>query len=116
MGLRSQRAAIRAEALYRQGRYSEAERSASAAREQAPSDNVEAQGFWRLVRAKLLAQKGEFQEAEELARQGLALFRPTDHLHDHCDALLALAEVLRLRGKNGEAAAATEDAIRLYER
>ena len=40
----------------------------------------------------------------------------TEFLNLHADALLVLAEVLRLAGRAGEAAAALEEAIELYER
>ena len=46
----------------------------------------------------MLARRGATTEAEALAREAVALLAPTDALTDRGDALLALAEILELRG------------------
>ena len=56
-----------AEALWRQGRYGEAEPWARVAREEA-GEMLHDEILWRQATAKLLARRGEFPEAEELAR------------------------------------------------
>jgi class 3 adenylate cyclase/tetratricopeptide (TPR) repeat protein len=71
---------------------------------------------WRRVRAKLLARRGELEEAERLAREATARAALTDLLDDHAQALADLAEVLRLGGRREESAKALDEAIRLYER
>ena len=54
--------------------------------------------------------------AEALAREAVALVEPTDLLSHHGDAMLDLADVLRLSGRTGEAGGAACDALALYER
>ncbi|HVR88339.1 MAG TPA: tetratricopeptide repeat protein [Candidatus Limnocylindria bacterium] len=87
-----------AEALYRQGRYDEAERYAL--------DEV---------RAKLLARRGEFEGAERLAGEVIAAADRGDTVNRRGDARLGLAEVLSLAGRNDEAAAALDEARVQYE-
>jgi tetratricopeptide (TPR) repeat protein len=71
---------------------------------------------WRRVRAKLLARRGELEEAERLAREAAARAALTDLLDDHAQAIADLAEVLRLGGRREESAKALDEAIHLYER
>ena len=71
---------------------------------------------WRRVRAKLLARRGELEEAERLAREAAARAALTDLLDDHAQVLADLAEVLRLGGRRKESAKAIDEAIHLYER
>jgi class 3 adenylate cyclase/tetratricopeptide (TPR) repeat protein len=70
---------------------------------------------WRRVRAKLLARRGEVEEAEQLAREATARAALTDLLEDRAQAVADLAEVLRLGGRREEAATALEEAIHLHE-
>jgi tetratricopeptide (TPR) repeat protein len=68
------------------------------------------------VRGKVLARRGEFQEAESLAREAVAIGEKTDMLNMQGDAYLDLGEVLVLAGRPDEAVAALEQAIERYER
>jgi class 3 adenylate cyclase len=70
---------------------------------------------WRRVRAKLLARRGEVEEADRLAREATARAALTDLLDDRAQAVADLAEVLRLGGRPEESATALEEAIHLYE-
>jgi tetratricopeptide (TPR) repeat protein len=70
---------------------------------------------WRRVRAKLLARRGDVDEAERLAREATARAALTDLLDDSAQALADFGEVLRLRGRPQESATALEEAIDLYE-
>ena len=82
------------EALYRQGRDQEALRLSerwNPARLTVPED-VDGQAAWRSVRAKLLARRGNVAEAEELAREAMALAGATDYVDLHAEALAALGE------------------------
>ena len=72
--------------------------------------------LWRQVRAKVLARRGEHAEAEQLAREAVAIGDGTDALNWQGDAYADLAEVLLLSGKPDEAAAALEQALDRYER
>jgi class 3 adenylate cyclase len=105
-----------AEALYRQGRYDEAQAATEESEQNAAPENRVVQGMWRRVRAKLLARNGNRHEAESLARKAVAITRETDDLVARARALEDLAEVLRVGARVPEAAAATEEALELYER
>jgi mannose/cellobiose epimerase-like protein (N-acyl-D-glucosamine 2-epimerase family) len=60
------------------------------------------------------ARRGDLEEGERLAREAVALAEETDMLSAHAGALLALADVLALGGR--EARAELEEALALYER
>jgi len=108
-------AAYLAEALYAQRRYAEAEDLTVASDSAAAPDDVESQVRWRCVRAKVLARRGEQDEAERIAREALALADETDYLQTRADARIGLAEVLSLAAQPGEAARALAEASELYE-
>ena len=72
--------------------------------------------LWRTARAKILARRGELGPAEALAREAVAIGEPTDLLNDQADALLDLAEVLRLAGRAEEARVAALEAAKRFER
>ena len=105
-----------AHALYDLGRLEEADTWAIRAAELGASDDAITQMFWRQVRAKVLARRGEDQEAEQLAREAVAIAEATDMIDPQGDACFDLCEVLLLVGKPDEAAAALEQAIERYER
>jgi tetratricopeptide (TPR) repeat protein len=101
---------------YEQGRYDDAFASLSAIDEApAPTDRE-----WLIKRtgvpARLLARRGRLDEAEALAREGVALAADSEFVVLHADVLLDLAEVLELAGDLEEARAATEEAVSIYER
>ena len=103
-------------AVYEQGRYDDATKLLEAIDEHpAPTDRE-----WQVKRtgipARLLARQGELEEAESLAREGVALAADSEFVVLHADVLLDLAEVLRLAGRPEEADATTAEAIGLYER
>jgi len=104
------------QALCALGRYDEAEDWAEKARALGASDDVITQMLWRQVRAKVLAHRGDLEEAERLAREAVALAEETDQLDSHGDALVDLAEVLELARRREEAAAEVEKALALYKR
>jgi DNA-binding SARP family transcriptional activator len=104
-----------ANALYELERYDEAEIWTQVARDAAGTNDLDAAIAWRPVHAKILAQRGAFEEAERLADEGVDLVSRTDSPSRHADALVALAEVRRLADRNDEAFAATEHALRLYQ-
>jgi Flp pilus assembly protein TadD len=70
---------------------------------------------WRAVLGRVLAQRGEFVEAEKLAREGVDIVEQTDwHLH-RGEAFAVLGEVLELAGRRDEARAVYERAIEAFE-
>ena len=71
---------------------------------------------WRGPRAKALARRGELEDAEQLAHDAVGLAERSDFLDLHGNALMDLAEVLWLRARSADAAAAAEAALALYRR
>ena len=71
---------------------------------------------WRMLRALLLARRGDHKEARRIAEAAVTLAERTDALVDHGDACLTLATVLGAAGDVAEARAAAERAVGLYER
>ena len=104
-----------AEALYRLGRDDEAWRLTEKAEQVGASDDVITQMQIRQVRAKLLARRGEYAEAERLAREAVAWGEPTDALEYKATAWYDLAIVLDAAGKRDEALSALAEARALYE-
>jgi tetratricopeptide (TPR) repeat protein len=85
------------EALYRQGRYDEAERYAV-----------------RDVRAKLLARRGDLETAEMLAREAVVAADAVDNFNRRGNVRLALAEVLYLAERKAEAIDVFDEAHALF--
>jgi tetratricopeptide (TPR) repeat protein len=112
----SSHAGLLADVLFAQGRLAEADSWTERAAACAAESDVHAQISWRPVRAKLLAADGAIEQAERLARATVGLAQATDALNLHGKVLLDLAEILRLGGKEDEAALCAVDAIALYER
>jgi DNA-binding SARP family transcriptional activator len=83
------------------------------AEEHALDSDVLVQFLSRSMRARLLARAGAHAEAEELARRAVAIAALTDVLRDRARAHLALADVLRLSGRNAEADAERDTATEL---
>ena len=110
----SSAASLLARALLEQGRVDEADHFARVSEEKTQADDVGGQMEWRSVRARVLARRGDRDEAEAVAREAVALGEPTDYFEFHAQALIALAEALSDRPH--EAMPCLEEAIRLYER
>ncbi|PYO44610.1 MAG: adenylate/guanylate cyclase domain-containing protein, partial [Gemmatimonadetes bacterium] len=108
-------AAMLAHALHAQGRDAEALQYSEVSEKATGAEDVYTQAQWRSARAKVLAAEGRMNEAEALARQAVAAAETTDFLVLRADSLVDLAEVLRLRGKDGAAGESLAEAVRLYE-
>ncbi|MFN2557910.1 MAG: hypothetical protein ABR592_13780, partial [Nitriliruptorales bacterium] len=106
-------ASLLAEALYEQGRYQEAEDFIETSRAAAASEDVYSQVMWRSVLSKLLAERGDAEPAQSLARAAVTLTDPAEFPLLRCYVLLCLGEVLMLTGRPREAAPAIEQAIRV---
>jgi class 3 adenylate cyclase/tetratricopeptide (TPR) repeat protein len=109
-------AALIGEALYEQGRYEDADRFTKTSEETSASDDVMLKADWGPVRSKLMARAGDATGAEALAREVVQITSGTDEIYDHADALMDLAEVLRLVGKPDEAAAHAAESLKLFEK
>jgi class 3 adenylate cyclase/predicted negative regulator of RcsB-dependent stress response len=114
-GFLSTVAAMLAGVTFAQRRYEEAERLVEISEQATAEDDLISQVLWRVTRAKLLARRGEVAEGERLAREAVELMAETDELDRQGDVLLDLAEVLRLGGREAEAAHLVSDALKLYE-
>jgi predicted ATPase/class 3 adenylate cyclase len=104
-----------AQSVYAQGRSAEAAEISRIAEGLAAEDDVEAQAMWRAVRAKVLAEEGEHQHAERMAREAVDLLRRTEATVKLADTLLDLAEVLIATGQIRAGRAALEEGSRLHE-
>jgi class 3 adenylate cyclase/tetratricopeptide (TPR) repeat protein len=104
------------QALVALGRIESAEECAVRALELGASDDALTQTLSRQVRAKVMATRGQFREAEHLAREAITLADTTDLLNVQADAYSDLADVLALAGKTEGFAAALEQALERYER
>jgi Flp pilus assembly protein TadD len=115
-GFRSTVGCYLAWALLRLGRLDEAERVAIEAAQLAAEDDYAVQADSRQVRALVHARRGEFEEAERLARRAIALTEPTDSWSERGTTNVTLAEVLDGAGRRDEARDALEDAVALFRR
>jgi tetratricopeptide (TPR) repeat protein len=115
-GWLSTAAAELAQALYELDRLDEAETWARRSKDLGASDDLATQILWRQVEAKVLARRGEDEEAERLVREAVAIVDPTQHLDFRAHSLVDLGTVLELVGKTEDARAALKRALDLYER
>jgi class 3 adenylate cyclase/tetratricopeptide (TPR) repeat protein len=114
-GFLSTMSALLADALYAQGRLDEAEAAVRGSREAATSDDFNAQAAWRAAQAKILARRGELEEAERLAREAIEIIDRSDELSHQGEFRVGLAEVLQLAGRTDESIPVLEEALERYE-
>ncbi len=74
------------------------------------------QAIWRQVTALIDANRGQFDHAEQLAREAIAITETTDSLNMQADALCDLASVLHARGEIEQSQAVMTKAVERYER
>jgi class 3 adenylate cyclase len=104
-------ATLLAEALFRQGRFDEAEAATEKSERTSWPDDLHAQVRWRAARAEACAGRGEPERGEELARKAIALLDDADDLDLRGDAFVALGTTL----SGMERRAAFDEAVALYE-
>jgi DNA-binding SARP family transcriptional activator/tetratricopeptide (TPR) repeat protein len=109
-------AIVLAQAAYAQGRYDEAKQFTREAEEVSRANDVQCQTIWRSTRAKALARQGQLDTAEALGREAVAFAAESDFHPVHAEALVDLAEVLRIAGRADEASPLVRHAITLHER
>jgi tetratricopeptide (TPR) repeat protein len=97
------------------GRYEEAEQRVAQAREH-PDNSPATQALWRQAAALVNASRGEYTDAEALAREALTHVHQTDSPGVQADAYFDLAHVLEAAGRRDEAIAAWHEALERYER
>ena len=84
--------------------------------ETAAEDDLLTQFLWRGVRAKLLGHEGRPDDAIPMAREAVRLAQTSDDPIGQGNALLDLAQTLRLAGREDEAEMALMEALADYER
>ena len=113
--LRSTTDAFRAQALLAQGRDDEAEHYTRLSEQRAATSDLLTQMMWRSVRARVLARRGELEQAEALARDAVSLAEQTDFLNHRADVLLDFTHILHQAGRLEEARARGTAALHLYQ-
>jgi len=108
------RAGELARILYLGERYDEAESWTLRAQQSSGADDLDAAFAWQPVNAMLLARSGQPRDAEQRLRE-LMRQAPSDAALARAGILTALAEVLRLGGRDDDAADALAAALDLYE-
>jgi tetratricopeptide (TPR) repeat protein len=116
--LLSTTAALLARAIAAQGekRYAEAGELMAVSQEAAGEEDLSDQIIGQGLSARILADRGRYAEAVELALSAVALAAQTDLLSQHADALLDLAYAMAAAGHAAEARAAATQAVDLYQR
>ena len=114
-GYLSTASALLSDAVFACGRPAEAEALTRTAEETGATDDLSTQVVWRSVRAKVLATRGEPGDAEALALEAVSLAAQTDDVNMQGDALMDLAQVLRLCHRDRDAAQPIRRAMHLYE-
>jgi class 3 adenylate cyclase/tetratricopeptide (TPR) repeat protein len=105
-----------ARVLCAQGRYQEAlDELALLSDDLLPVMDVDVHTYQLAAKARALAGIGRADEAEQLAREAVAIAETTDSIALHGDALVDLACVLATATKPKQAASAARDGLRLYE-
>ena len=100
-------------ACFEQGKLDEAERWAALSAELGSSDDAMNEAIWRALRARLLAKRGERDEAAAEARRAVEAADRADYVELQGDARCDLAIVL---GGGPEATQALAEAVARYER
>ncbi|MGZ6543982.1 MAG: adenylate/guanylate cyclase domain-containing protein [Actinomycetota bacterium] len=109
-------AAMLARALCDLGRFEEAEGYVEIALRIGAADDLATQVPARSTQGLVHASRGEFEVAEQLAREAVALYADAEAPNFQGDAWMDLAEVLRMAGKPVEAGYAAGEALAFYER
>jgi class 3 adenylate cyclase/tetratricopeptide (TPR) repeat protein len=104
------------DAVYAQGLFDEALALAEFTERITIPGDVDAEVRGAQLRARALARRGRLDDAGAQAREAVRLAAGTDYLELHAHALMSLAEVLSLTGRNGDAAAAAREALDRYRR
>jgi class 3 adenylate cyclase/tetratricopeptide (TPR) repeat protein len=115
-GTRSTVAGLLADAVYQQGRYDEAAYLARVCLQIAGGYDIASQIWGRAVISQVLAVEGQYGQAADNARGAVALAKKTDDLYLLGQALMRLAEVLRLADRADEETSVLEEAAEVCER
>jgi class 3 adenylate cyclase/tetratricopeptide (TPR) repeat protein len=112
-GHASTQAANAARAWARAGEDAAALRLADESERLGAPDDIASHTVLRQARALVAARDGRFEEAEELAKEAVALHAATDCLSWHVDGLVDLALVFEVAGKPNDAIDALQQALEI---
>jgi len=107
-------AAYLAEALYEQGRISEARAALESAAERTAQDVVYVVRI-RTIRAKLLANDGDHKKAAATAQEAVRIADSTDSTNLRAEARFSLGQVLKKGEHRSEAASTFRDSVERFE-
>ena len=107
--------ALLARAVHLQGRHAEAQELLDQAAADGTPENLTFQRLWLTARAQLLAARGETREAARIAREAVNIVAATDQINAHANALVDLADILRVDGDEDGSVTALDQALELYE-
>jgi tetratricopeptide (TPR) repeat protein len=96
-------------------RLDEAKQWALRAAELGAEEDAVTQMLWRQALARVLARRGEHDEAERLAREAVEIGESTEDLSSKAEVRADLGEVLALAGRPQEAAETFEQALVRFE-
>jgi len=96
-------------------RLDDAERWAARAVELGTEEDAVTQMLWRQARARILARRGEHEEAERLAGEAVEIGDTTEDLDSKAEARADLGDVLVLAGRPDQAAPVLEEALARFE-
>jgi predicted ATPase/class 3 adenylate cyclase len=102
-------------AVYAQGRLDEAQQMTEEAQAATVPGDIDAQVWWRVTRARLLARGGHFPAARTLLDEAAALVSPTSWATFQAQILMAKAEVDQLAGAPRQAERSLRAALRIYQ-
>jgi class 3 adenylate cyclase/tetratricopeptide (TPR) repeat protein len=108
-------AGLLAAAVCEQGRWQEALALTEVSERAATPGDLAANVLWQGVRGKALCGLADTEQGERLALESVRLAEGSDFLWDRANALMSLADVLRVQGRGTEAASAIQQAVELYE-
>lgn len=95
--------------------WTDAERWAARAAELGAAEDAVTPMLWRQARARVLARRGEHDEAERLACEAVEIGESTEDLSSKAEARADLGDVLALAGRPEEAADTIEEALAHFE-
>ena len=96
-------------------RLGDAERWTARAAELGAAEDATTQMLWRQARARVLARRGDYEQAERLASEAVEIGEATEDLNSKAEVRADLGEVLALAGRPKDAAVASEEALARFE-
>jgi class 3 adenylate cyclase/tetratricopeptide (TPR) repeat protein len=114
-GFNSTICGLLAQTLCDLGRFDEAEEFSEKSRTLAAEDDFASQAAWRMARARVFADRGQFEEALTLADEAVAINAQTDYIVWQGDGHEVRGQVLLAAGRGEDARAAFEEALARYQ-